>query len=42
VRREHPGIAAPAGEQGHHTGGEQQPDEQRQTPIGGPRRHATP
>ncbi len=41
VHGEDPGVTPLAGEQGHHAGREQQPDEQRQAPIGGPRRHST-
>jgi hypothetical protein len=36
-----PRVRPLAREQGHHAGREQQPDEQRQAPIGGPRRHNT-
>ena len=39
VRAEDPGIATLAGEEGHHAGREQQPDQQRQAPVGCSRRH---
>src|SRR5918999_967182 len=39
VRAEDPGIAMPAGEEGHRPGGEQEPDEQCQAPVGRARGH---
>ena len=37
--REHPAVAGATGEQAHHAGRKQQPDQQRQAPVRSARRH---